>query len=172
LFYEIPDSQKLHIPMNKQIMTYALCIGLCIAVGFGGSTFTPEPGSWYYTTLLKPAWNPPDWLFPPVWTVLFIMMGTALARVLGAGWEKKEVKAGTAIFIVQLLLNLGWSASFFGLRSPQAGLIDISMLWVMIVLTIALFFRVSKPASLLLLPYLFWVSFATFLNFTILRLNP
>ena len=157
--------------MNKQIVTYALCIGLCLVAGFAGSTFTPMPGSWYYTTLVKPAWNPPDWLFPPVWTVLFIMMGTALAKVLGAGWEKREVKIGAALFAIQLILNLGWSASFFGLQSPLAGLIDIFLLWICIVLTMVAFSRVSKPASLLLVPYLAWVSFASFLNFTILQLN-
>jgi tryptophan-rich sensory protein len=157
--------------MNR-ILIFALCIALCIAIGFGGSTFTPEPGSWYYTTLVKPAWNPPDWLFPPVWTLLFIMMGTALAKVLGTGWEKNEVKTGAALFAVQLLLNLGWSASFFGLQSPVAGLSVIALLWIFIVLTMLAFARVSKPASLLLVPYLAWVSFASFLNFTIWQLNP
>jgi translocator protein len=157
--------------MNRSL-TLALCIGLCLAVGFAGSTFTPVAGSWYYTTLVKPAWNPPDWLFPPVWTVLFIMMGTALAKVLGAGWEKKEVKTGVALFAVQLILNLSWSASFFGMQSPRAGLIVIASLWIFIVLTMLAFAKVSKPASLLLSPYLAWVSFASFLNFTILQLNP
>jgi len=158
--------------MNKQILTIALCIGLCLAVGFAGSSFTPEPGSWYYTTLKTPEWNPPDQLFPPVWTILFIMMGTALAKVLGAGWEKKEVKIGVALFAVQIILNLGWSASFFGMQSPLAGLIVIALLWIFIVLTMLAFSKVSKPAALLLVPYLAWVSFASFLNFTILQLNP
>lgn len=158
--------------MSRQIITIALCIGLCLAVGFGGSTFTPQEGSWYYTTLVKPSWNPPDWLFPPVWTVLFIMMGTALAQVLSAGWEKKEVKTGVALFAVQLMLNLGWSASFFGMQSPLKGLVDIILLWIFIVLTMVAFAKVSKPAALLLLPYLGWVSFASYLNFTILLLNP
>jgi len=158
--------------MNNRILTLALCIGLCLAVGFAGSTFTPEPGSWYYTTLNKPEWNPPDWLFAPVWTVLFIMMGTALAKVLGAGWQKNEVKTGVALFAVQLMLNLGWSASFFGMQSPMKGLVVIAWLWIFIVLTMVAFARVSKPASLLLAPYLAWVSFASFLNFTILQLNP
>ncbi|TNJ39654.1 tryptophan-rich sensory protein [Chlorobaculum thiosulfatiphilum] len=158
--------------MNNRILTLALCIGLCLAVGFAGSTFTPEPGSWYYTTLNKPEWNPPDWLFAPVWTVLFIMMGTALAKVLGAGWQKNEVKTGVALFAIQLILNLGWSASFFGMQSPMKALVVIALLWIFIVLTMFAFARVSKPASLLLAPYLAWVSFASFLNFTILQLNP
>lgn len=158
--------------MNNRIITFALCIGLCLVTGFAGSTFTPQPGSWYYTTLVKPAWNPPDWLFPPVWTLLFIMMGTALAQVISAGWEKKEVRIGAALFAVQLILNLGWSASFFGLQSPLAGMADIIALWLFIILTMTAFARVSKPAALLLVPYLAWVSFASFLNFTILQLNP
>ncbi|RXK89143.1 tryptophan-rich sensory protein [Chlorobaculum sp. 24CR] len=158
--------------MSQRILTLALCIGLCLAVGFAGSTFTPEPGSWYYTTLNKPEWNPPDQLFAPVWTVLFIMMGTALAKVLGAGWQKNEVKAGVALFAVQLMLNLGWSASFFGMQSPMQALVVIALLWIFIVLTMLAFAKVSKPASLLLAPYLAWVSFASFLNFTILQLNP
>ena len=158
--------------MNKQILTLALCIGLCLAVGFAGSTFTPKPASWYYTTLVKPSWNPPDWLFPPVWTILFIMMGTALAKVLGTGWKKNEVNVGVVLFAIQLMLNLGWSASFFGMQSPLAGLVDIVLLWIFIVPTMLAFARVSKPASLLLVPYLCWVSFASYLNFTILQLNP
>lgn len=156
--------------MNR-ILTIALCIGLCLVVGFGGSTFTPEPGSWYYTTLVKPAWNPPDWLFPPVWTVLFIMMGMALAQVLEAGWEKTEVQTGAALFAVQLIFNLGWSASFFGMQSPLAGLVVIALLWIFIVLTMLAFVKVSKLAFWLLVPYLAWVSFASFLNFTVLQLN-
>lgn len=158
--------------MNNRILTIALCIGVCLVIGFAGSTFTPQPGSWYYTTLVKPAWNPPDWLFPPVWTILFIMMGTALAQVLNTGWQKKEVRIGAALFAVQLILNLGWSASFFGLQSPLIALVNIIALWIFIILTITAFAKVSKPASMLLVPYLAWVSFATFLNFTILQLNP
>ncbi|NTU54536.1 MAG: tryptophan-rich sensory protein [Chlorobiaceae bacterium] len=157
--------------MNNRILTLVLCIALCLTVGFGGSTFTPEPGSWYYTTLNKPSWNPPDWLFAPVWTILFIMMGTAFSQVLSAGWEKKEVKTGAALFAVQLILNLGWSASFFGLQSPMTALGVIALLWLAIVANIATFAKVSKPASLLLTPYLAWVSFASFLNFTIWQLN-
>jgi translocator protein len=91
--------------------------------------------------------------------------------VLNEGTEKSEVRNAALLFGLQLLLNLGWSASFFGLRSPLFGLIDIALLWTAILLTIIAFSRISRPASLLLLPYLAWVSFASFLNFTILRLN-
>ncbi|NTV01694.1 MAG: tryptophan-rich sensory protein [Chlorobiaceae bacterium] len=158
--------------MNNKLLTAGLCVAICMLFAFAGSLFTPEPGSWYYTTLNKPAWNPPDWLFPPVWTVLFVLMGVSLSLVLNVGMQQKEVRAGVMLFGLQLLLNLGWSASFFGLRSPLAGFIEILVLWSGIVATIVAFGRVSRPAALLLVPYLCWVSFASYLNFTILQLNP
>lgn len=158
--------------MNSKFLTVAVCVSICILFAFAGSLFTPEPGSWYYTTLQKPSWNPPDWIFPPVWTLLFILMGVALSMVLEVGMEKKEVRQSAALFGLQLFLNLGWSASFFGMRSPLAGFVEIVILWLAIVATIVSFSRVSRPAALLLVPYICWVSFASFLNFTILRLNP
>jgi tryptophan-rich sensory protein len=139
---------------------------------FAGSLFTPSAGSWYYTTLVRPTWNPPGWLFPPVWTVLFVLMGIALSLVLDNGMDKKPVKISALLFGIQLVLNLGWSASFFGLKSPLAGFVEILVLWLSIVMTIVVFARVSRPAALLLVPYLLWVSFASYLNFVILRLNP
>lgn len=152
-------------------MSKVVCIGICMLFAFAGSLFTPEPGSWYYTTLARPSWNPPDWLFPPVWTVLFIMMGVSLSLVLEEGLEKVQVRKAALLFGLQLLLNLGWSASFFGLRSPLAGLVEIVLLWFAILATITVFNRISRTASLLLVPYLLWVSFATFLNLTIVQLN-
>ncbi|NTU68034.1 MAG: tryptophan-rich sensory protein [Chlorobiaceae bacterium] len=157
--------------MNSKLITALSCIGICMLFAFAGSLFTPEPGSWYYTTLHKPSWNPADWLFPPVWTVLFVLMGISLSQVLGEGMQRREVRVGVAFFGIQLLLNLGWSASFFGLRSPLAGFVDILLLLSCIVATIVAFAKVSKSAALLLVPYLCWVSFATYLNFTILQLN-
>lgn len=157
--------------MNSKLVTAVLCIGICMLFAFAGSLFTPEQGSWYYTTLQKPSWNPPDWLFPPVWTLLFIMMGISLSLVLNHGIDKMDVRKGAALFALQLVLNLGWSASFFGLQSPLAGLIVIILLWLAIVATVVGFSRVSNAASTLLLPYLAWVSFASYLNVTILMLN-
>ncbi len=157
--------------MNNKLFTLVLCIVICMLFAFAGSLFTPVQGSWYYTVLHKPSWNPPDWLFPPVWTVLFILMGVSLSLVLGAGMERREVRSGVTLFGLQLLLNLGWSASFFGLRSPLAGFVEILVLWSAIVATIVKFGKISKPAAWLLVPYLCWVSFASYLNFTILQLN-
>lgn len=158
--------------MNNKLRTALLCIAICMLFAFAGSLFTPEPGSWYYTTLRKPSWNPPDWLFPPVWTVLFILMGVALSFVLEAGIEKKEVRRGVGMFSLQLVLNLGWSASFFGMRSPLTGFVEILILWVAILATIVAFSKVSRLSAVLMIPYLLWVSFASYLNFTIVQLNP
>jgi len=141
-------------------------------VAYAGSTFTPVSGSeWYYLILHKPSWNPPDWLFPPVWSLLFLLMGIALSFVVELWGEKKEVKGSLIVFGVQLLLNLCWSATFFGLHSPLLAFVVIVLLWLAIVLTIVKFRAVLPIAGYLLIPYLLWVSFASYLNFTIWQLN-
>ena len=158
--------------MKLSIPTLLLCIGLCFVFAYAGSTFTPVPGSeWYYSLLTRPSWNPPDWLFPPVWTILFLLMGTSLARVVEQWGEKKQIQVALVVFGVQLLLNLGWSATFFGLHSPVMALVVIAFLWIAIVLTIVQFRAVSLVAAYLLIPYLLWVSFASYLNFIIWKLN-
>jgi len=158
--------------MKLSIPNLVLCIGLCFVFAYAGSTFTPVPGSeWYYSVLKKPSWNPPDWLFPPVWSLLFLLMGTSLALVVEQWGEKKQIQGALIIFAIQLLLNLAWSATFFGLHAPLLALAVITVLWLAIVLTIVLFRAVSPLAAYLLIPYLLWVSFASYLNFVIWRLN-
>ena len=158
--------------MKLSIPTLLLCIGLCFVFAYAGSTFTPVPGSeWYYSLLKRPSWNPPDWLFPPVWTILFLLMGTSLALVVEQWGEKKQIQVALVVFGVPLLLNLGWSATFFGLHSPVMALVVIAFLWIAIVLTIVQFRAVSLVAAYLLIPYLLWVSFASYLNFIIWKLN-
>jgi translocator protein len=158
--------------MKLNVPKLALSIGLCFVVAFAGGTFTPKPGSeWYYHVLQKPSWNPPPWLFPPAWTLLFLLMGIALYLVVMQGVENKPVKSALVAFGLQLLLNFGWSALFFGLHSPLFGLLEIVLLWLAIVLTIVKFKAVSPLAASLLVPYLLWVSFASFLNFTIWQMN-
>ncbi len=162
----------MHIMMKFNIPRLALCIGLCFVFAYAGSTFTPAPGSeWYYSLLKKPSWNPPDWLFPPAWSLLFLLMGIALSLVVEQRSEKKQIRGALVFFAVQLLLNLGWSASFFGLHSPSLALAVIVLLWLAIVFTIVKFRAVSPIAGYLLIPYLLWVSFASYLNFTIWQLN-
>ncbi|MEI8185713.1 MAG: TspO/MBR family protein [Chlorobiaceae bacterium] len=158
--------------MKLNSIKLALCIGLCFVFAFAGSTFTPQPGSeWYYTILHKPSWNPPDWLFPPAWSLLFLLMGIALYLVVQQRSEKINIQPALVLFGLQLLLNLGWSAAFFGLHSPSKALAVIVLLWLAIVLTIVKFKAVSPTAAYLLIPYLLWVSFASYLNFTIWQMN-
>jgi tryptophan-rich sensory protein len=121
--------------------------------------------------LNKPSWQPPAWLFGPVWTLLYVLMGIALYLVWRAGLAAKGVKLALAIFFVQLVLNALWSFAFFGAESPLAGLVVIVALWAMIAATIAAFAPVSRAAAALLVPYILWVSFATVLNAAIYLLN-
>ncbi|MEI8032045.1 MAG: TspO/MBR family protein [Chlorobiaceae bacterium] len=158
--------------MKLNIPKLATCIGICFAAAYAGSFFTPLPGSeWYYHTLNKPSWNPPSWLFAPAWSILFLLMAIALYQVIREGLDKKPVQGAVRVFAIQLFLNFSWSALFFGLKSPLYGLIEIVFLWSAIVLTIVKFKAVKPLAAYLLIPYLMWVSFASFLNFTIWTLN-
>lgn len=136
--------------------------------GLGALATTPNIPTWY-ATLDKPFFSPPNWLFAPVWTLLFLLMGIAFYLV----WTKKK-SLGNSIFKwywIQLILNFFWSFLFFGLKNPLLGLVEILILWYAILQTIKSFAKVNQLASLMLYPYLFWVSFATFLNAAIFWLN-
>jgi benzodiazapine receptor len=149
----------------------AAAILLCVIVGSIGSLVTlTGPGSWY-TTLQKPFFAPPSWLFAPVWIMLFVLMGIALYLVWESGTERREVKAALGIFGVQFFLNVIWSFLFFGLKSPLLGFVDIILLWVMIAATIWVFFRVRKSAAYFLIPYIAWVTLASALNGAIYFMN-
>ncbi len=141
-----------------------ISIGVCLVAGIIGSLATfPSIPTWY-ATLVKPSFSPPNWLFGPVWTTLYVLMGIAMYLV----WQKKgELK----IFMLHLAVNAGWSIVFFGFRSISGGMVMIIVLWVLIVAIIKMFYRVDKTAAYLLIPYLAWVSFASFLNFSLLMLN-
>lgn len=145
-------------------------VAVCFAAAGLGSLFTtPQvaPGGWY-DSLDKPFFTPPGWLFGPVWTVLYLAMAVSGWLV----WRRQGFSgAAMSLFFVQLALNLGWSIVFFGLRAPALGLVEITVLWVAILLTILAFRGISRPAALLLVPYLAWVTFATLLNAGIWWLN-
>lgn len=129
-----------------------------------------RPGQWY-RNLTKPSWNPPDFLFPIAWTVLYAMMAFAAWIVWQeTGWPAALVPIG--LWLVQLVFNALWSALFFGMKRMDYALVDVALLWLSIAATIAAFWPISTLAAWLMVPYLAWVSFAAFLNFTILRLNP
>jgi tryptophan-rich sensory protein len=150
----------------------AVSLGACYLAAFVGSLFTaPEISTWY-ATLARPSFAPPDWVFGPVWTALYTMMGISAYLVWREGLADPRVKAAMAVFAIQLAANVSWSVAFFGLRSPLAGLAVILLLWALIALNIQKFREVSRTAGFLLVPYILWVSFAMVLNFAIWRLNP
>lgn len=148
-----------------------ICIAAAQAAGLIGTIFTmPAIDSWY-ATLARPELAPPNWIFGPVWTTLYVLMGIAAFLVWQKGLDKKEVKIALSIFGVQLVLNTLWSIIFFGLQSPGWAFVEIIILWTAIAATIVAFARVSKVAAWLLAPYILWVSFAGYLNFMIFWLN-
>jgi benzodiazapine receptor len=153
------------------ILRLIISIVICEGAGFIGAIFTmPKIATWY-TTLRKPVFQPPNWLFGPAWTTLFLLMGIALFLVWNKGLPFASIRTAIIFFVVQFALNILWNVLFFGLQSPLAGLIEISVLWVSILLTIIYFWQISPPAGILLLPYIGWVSFATLLNAAIVYLN-
>lgn len=156
---------------GNEIMKLAISIIICLAAGFIGSIFTNRSIPIWYESLKKPSFNPPGWLFGPVWTALFILMGISLFLIWQKGLHYNGVKIALIVFGIQLILNILWSILFFGLRAPQAAFIEIIILWILILITILTFYPISKIAALLLLPYILWVSFASILNFSLWRLN-
>ncbi len=153
------------------VLKLVISLVVCQFAGVIGAIFTlPQIPIWY-ETLNKPSFTPPNWLFSPVWTFLFLLMGVSAFLIWRMGSKKKGVRTALAIFILQLLLNIMWSVLFFGLESIFGGLAGIAILWLAILLTIIRFCKLSKMAGLLLLPYILWVSFASVLNFSIWRLN-
>ncbi|MEX1015000.1 MAG: TspO/MBR family protein [Candidatus Paceibacterota bacterium] len=155
----------------KDFFKLILSILVTLSAGFIGSMFTITSINSWYADLIKPELNPPNWVFGPVWTTLYVLMGIAAFLVWKKDWHKKEVKHAICIFSVQLLLNATWSIIFFGLQSPGLALINIVILWFMILWTIILFYKISKPAMYLLIPYILWVTFASYLNLSIWILN-
>jgi tryptophan-rich sensory protein len=145
---------------------------ICQVAGFVGSLFTRAAVPTWYSTLNKPAFTPPSGVFGPVWTTLYLLMGTSLFLVWRTDGGLRQRREALAVFVFQLALNTLWSILFFGLRSPLAGLVGIICLWAVLWLTIYLFARISKLAAWLLAPYLLWLSFAFVLNISIFVLNP
>lgn len=156
---------------TKNIGKMLLAIAICESAGAIGSLFTTPAIPTWFSGINKPTFSPPNWLFAPVWTILFALMGIAVYLVYREGRSKKTTRIALLIFAVQLLLNILWSVLFFGMHNPGLALIEIICLWIAILFTIISFFRISKPAAILLIPYILWVSFASVLNFSIWRLN-
>jgi len=156
----------------KRKLTYIVtAVSACLLIGFLSSFATQSSVNDWYSSLNKPSFNPPNWIFAPVWTVLYIMMGIAAGIVWAKGFYHLWVKTALYHFVFQLILNGTWSIVFFGLREPFWALCVIITLLILLCLTIRWFKVVSKTAAILLLPYLFWVCFATALNYKIWELN-
>lgn len=155
----------------KDYVKLLLCIASCELVGILGTPFTISAIPTWYAGLTKPFFSPPTWVFGPVWTLLYCLMGISFYLIIRHGWKKKAAQHATLLFLAQLLCNFLWTPLFFGFKSPLMGLITIVTLWILIVLTIKKSYAVSKPAAYLLIPYLLWVSFATALNAAIFILN-
>ncbi len=144
---------------------------ICEAAGIIGSFFTMSQIESWYVTLQMPAFSPPNYVFGPVWTTLYALMGVALFLVWREGLNTQHVKKALGVFAVQLVLNSLWSIVFFGLHSPLGALVVIVALLVSIVWSMIEFYKISRAATWLLVPYLLWVSFATYLNAAIWYIN-
>ncbi|MEI7998349.1 MAG: TspO/MBR family protein [Candidatus Omnitrophota bacterium] len=152
------------------MLTLLVFIILCFSAAALGTVFTNSSLKSWYPTIKKPLWNPPNWVFAPVWTILFMMMAMAGWMV----WERLTQRIfclSMVLFIIQLILNVAWSAVFFGFRSPFLALLEIIFLWLFVGLTMITFLNVYTLAGVLFLPYFLWVSFAAVLNYSIWRKN-
>ena len=151
----------------KRIWKLIISIILPFLASTIGSLFTVNSVSSWYVTLIKPSFNPPSWVFGPVWTILYFLMGVSLYLI----WIKKFDKNAFTFFTIQLILNALWSIIFFGLKSPLFAFVEIIFLWVAILITIIYFYKINEISAYLLIPYILWVSFAAILNFSIMVLN-
>jgi translocator protein len=154
-----------------KIIKLIASILLCLSAGIIGSIFTVQNIPTWYTNLIKPVFSPPNWIFAPVWTTLYILMGIALYLIWEKGFKKEKNKQAIIIFMIQLGLNTIWSLVFFSAHLLLTSYIVIVLLWLTIILTINKFLKISKIAGLLLTPYILWVTFASFLNLAIYLLN-
>ena len=164
-----PDTDRRSESLAAWQRALAFVVAIAVTLAMAGVGATNLPGPWY-AQLQKPALTPPDWVFGPVWTLLYLLMGVAAGLV----WQKvglRQARVALGLYLVQLALNAAWSWLFFGLHWPGWALVDIGLLWLAIAATIAAFSRISVAAAWLLAPYLAWVSFASYLNFMLWRLN-
>ncbi len=155
--------------MNWKKFLIALILPQC--AGAVGSIFTRESVATWYPQLNRPLFTPPSWVFAPVWTTLFLLMGWAFFLILSSDHEKTRRGIAISLFCIHLAVNILWSFFFFGLRSPFWAFVDISILWGMIALLVRIFWGINRWAGVMLVPYFLWVSFASFLNYGLWRMN-
>jgi len=153
------------------VIKLIVCLAVTFSAAFIGSMFTRDAVTNWYPTLNKPSFTPPNWLFGPVWTILYLLMAISAVIVWQKGLANPAVRIALILYLLQLILNALWSVIFFGLKLPMVAFVEILLLWTAIVFTILAFARVSISATLLLLPYILWTSYAAVLNFAIWLLN-
>ncbi|MDD5152219.1 MAG: tryptophan-rich sensory protein [Flavobacterium sp.] len=157
--------------MNKIFKILAVVV-TCLVIGYFSGMVTRSAIVTWYPTLVKPSFNPPNWIFAPVWSMLYVMMGVAAGLVWNRiDFDKEVIKKALILFAIQLALNALWSYLFFGLKNPMLAGIEIVLLWLMIFETYTQFVKINKIAGYLFIPYLLWVSFAMVLNGSIWWLN-
>ena len=159
-----------HMKLPSFFKLIITIVGSELAGGIGAIFSISAIPTWY-AGLIKPAINPPSWIFGPVWTTLYLLMGISAYIVWNKGWNRTDVRKALYVFLLQLVCNALWSIIFFGLHSPLWALVCIIAMWLTIVWTMILFRNISKPAMWLLVPYILWVSFAGYLNYSIWILN-
>ncbi len=159
--------------INKpyQFCKLAIAIIICELVGIVSALFSKVVGNVWFASIVKPSWNPPGYLFGPVWTTLYLLMGISIWIIWISNNNQLQKQKAFSIFIVQLLFNFCWSIIFFRYHQIDVALFDIVILLISIIITMVSFYKINKLAAWLLLPYLLWVSFASFLNYTIWSLN-
>lgn len=164
-------SQPTRFASRRGILLALLAALSVITASTAGRVISAPSVAGWYKTIAKPSFNPPNWAFPVAWSLLFALMGIAFWRVLRKPSGTRVRRTAITFFAVQLVVNVGWSAAFFGAQSPLAGLVIIVPFWLLILLTIRSFSRVDRVSGWLLTPYAAWVAFATVLNAAIVRLN-
>ena len=156
--------------MNNTIKL-VLAIAIPLLVGSTSAFFTVTGVDSWYQTINKPSWNPPNYIFGPVWTTLYVLMGVSLFLIWKSGTNASTKRRAVILFVIQLVLNFFWSFIFFNQQLPGVAFAEIIVMWLFILLTIFAFARIDKTAAWLLIPYISWVSFAAILNYTIWQLN-
>lgn len=155
--------------MNNKYTKLLISLVVTFLASVIGSVFTTSSISGWYSLLTKPSFNPPNWIFGPVWTLLFIMMAISAYLVWSKGHQRSN--SGFLFFVIHLIVNVSWSLAFFTLHNPLLALYIIDLLWLFIIFLIVYFWKINRLSSFLLMPYLAWVSFASILNFYIFILN-
>ena len=154
-----------------KFIRFFIALVICFGAAALGSVATNPAIATWYAALNKPVFTPPNWLFGPAWTLLYCLMAVAAWLVWEKGWDKKEVRVALAVFAAQLAVNSLWSFLFFAWHAPWLAYIGILALWLLILLAILKFWKIDKIAAWLLVPYILWVSFASFLNLGVALLN-